>query len=556
MISVGARRNDMTTRIGLRPGRTAVHGARSNAGVRIAPVIVAAAVIVHALAAWLARPTGFLTGQDDAEYAILARSLRSGAYRELHRVGEPIHAQYPPGYPALIASWSAAAGERYDRLVLLNVALSAAMLLVLRRGMRARGFGEVEATGSVVVLAVNPTLVALAGSVRSEPAYLLLGMACLLALARESPSRRALVAAGVLAIAAALTRSIGVTLLAAVGTHWLLEHRWRVVAAFAIATALTVGAWLSWTALAPEQHIGTSYVADLRAGAGSVDWAPGPLHRIPDNVSWYARIGVPWVLAVPTVRGTVLDNAVAIALLGLLGALGVWTLLRRWRPAALYLLFYGGLLAVWLWRLDRFVAGLLPVLVAALLVGGAAAAERMRVRRRWLVPTAVALVLAVGGAVRTGAAVGRAWHCEHGGALPDRSCVTVDQASFFDAIRWTRASAAEDAVFLTAKSAPFWLYTGRRSLSYESASRADPTSLLAYLRAQGADYVLLTALEHGEPSQLAPRLAAICERLELVERFPPNGYLFAVPPQQPPSADGAACAALADYLRANEGRVF
>ena len=42
--------------------------------------IAIAAIVAHVLAAWLVRPTGFLTGQDDAEYSILARSLRAGGY--------------------------------------------------------------------------------------------------------------------------------------------------------------------------------------------------------------------------------------------------------------------------------------------------------------------------------------------------------------------------------------------------------------------------------------------------------------------------------------------
>jgi hypothetical protein len=521
---------------------------------RIVTVIVAVAVGVHVVAAWLARPMGFMTGQDDAEYVILARSLRSGGYHELHRAGEPIHAQYPPGYPAMIAAWTALVGDEFDRVVLLNLGLSAAMLLVLRRVMLKRRFGEVEATGSVLVLAVNPSLVGLAGSVRSEPAHMLLALGCLLALGAPRPTRRSLVIGGALAIAAALTRSIGAALLAAVAAHWLLERRWKAVAAFAVAAGVTVGAWLVWTALAPGQYVGSSYVADLRAGTAGVTWAPGPLRRIPDNVAWYARTAVPWALAIPTVRGTVLDNAASLLLLILLGSLGLWTLLRRWRPAALYLLLYAGVLALWLWRVERFVVGLLPLIVPAVLMGGTALGALVRLRRPWLVPAAIALVLLATGAVRTADAVADARRCDRTATLPDPACMTADQASFFDAIRWTQARADEDAVFLTAKAAPLWIYTGRQSVSFHAAARADTAALIPFLQELGTDYILLTVLDEAEPRRFAPRLAAVCDRLALEATFPPNALLFSI--RTGASSNGDACTALARYLRDNEGREY
>jgi 4-amino-4-deoxy-L-arabinose transferase-like glycosyltransferase len=533
-------------REGVRPGSIA----------RAARWIALVAIVVHMFAAWFARPPGILTGQDDAEYVILARSLRGGGYQELHRVDAPVHSTYPPGYPALLAAWGAVTGDDFDALVVLNVVLSAAALLLLRRALLRRGFDETVATGSVVVLALNPALVAFAGSVMSEVPYILLTTLCLLLLADDDPRTRSLALAGAAAILAALTRSIGITLLGALGALWLIERRWKPLGALVAASALTVGVWLLWTVLAPEQYLGTSYVADLRAGATKSSWSPGPLLRIPGHIAWYARAGVPWTLAIPTVPGTVIDNAVVVALLALLGGVGVWTFVRRWRLAALYLAAYGGLIAVWLWRTDRFAIPLLPLIVPALLVGAHELAVLLKIRRPWLLPTACALFLATAAGLRTGGAVAAALRCDRSAVLPDAECLTPDQASYFAAIRWIRDNTADDDVLLAAKSAPLWLYAGRHSVGYGTALSGDTTTFVPFLRDNGVDYVLLGVLEQNEVWQLAPLMAGVCGNFTLEATFPPGTYLFRLPAEGEAVPAGAACAAVSDYRTTNGSRRF
>ena len=58
---------------------------------RVLVGIVALAVGLHAVAAWLARAIGLLVTQDDARYILLARTLRSGAYHDLFTVDLPAH---------------------------------------------------------------------------------------------------------------------------------------------------------------------------------------------------------------------------------------------------------------------------------------------------------------------------------------------------------------------------------------------------------------------------------------------------------------------------------
>src|SRR5262249_7587988 len=129
-----------------------------------------------------------LTGQDDAEYVLLAKALHSGVYTELWRADAPGHAQYPPGYPAILAAWGAVAGDRYNRLVLLSV-LSSVVTLVLIFSLVQRRFGTNIALGSVIILAVNPQMLSYSGSIASEGAYTALTLACLYCIDREASIR-------------------------------------------------------------------------------------------------------------------------------------------------------------------------------------------------------------------------------------------------------------------------------------------------------------------------------------------------------------------------------
>ena len=87
-----------------------------------------ALLLVHACLAWFARLPGILTGQDDAQYLLLARSLRHFGYHDIFQVGAPAHRLYPPGYPGFLAVWTTVVGERINLLVGANILLSVTAL--------------------------------------------------------------------------------------------------------------------------------------------------------------------------------------------------------------------------------------------------------------------------------------------------------------------------------------------------------------------------------------------------------------------------------------------
>ena len=97
---------------------------------------VIAAVAATWLTAW-SMPRDFRVGNyvDDAHYAVLAKSLRTGqGYRTLNLPGQPPETKYPPGFPLLLASgWDPARtdAENLDRLRSVNLWLVGAVAAAL-----------------------------------------------------------------------------------------------------------------------------------------------------------------------------------------------------------------------------------------------------------------------------------------------------------------------------------------------------------------------------------------------------------------------------------------
>lgn len=538
---------------------------------RLAFAAALALAALHGGLAWIAREPGVLTGQDDAEYMLLARSLLQGQYVDEFRVDTPLHRTYPPVYPAALAAWGTVAGRGFDSLVLFNVIVSSLAITLLFLILR-RIIGSPLALLVVALLAINPELIRYAGGIRSEPLFLLLALMTFAMLRRpdavrarpppETPSVRQaripnhaglLVAAIVTAMLAALTRSVGVTLIAALGLHWLVQRRWLLVGVPALFAVGVIGAWLAWTAAGAEQFIGSSYIAELQVLWTGTDW----IRPLPDRaIRWtgaYLVHSLPTVLAVPTIAGTWIDNVLLLGVSGVAGAIGLFVLLRKWRPAAIWLIVYALFLIIWLYQVDRFVVPVLPLIVTAIVAGAHRAGKRFG-RPATLGATAlVALILGTGALLGTRSFVRERASCDRSADYPDPSCISEDQRSYFEALRWIEANTPEDAVFLSAKPGALYLYTGRRTIGFDRAVAVDEKSFIGEIRGQGAGWILLGNLHVREPQRMASRLAANCGRVRLVAAFPPNTLLFALGGG---TTDGRACSAIQEYIAANGENSF
>jgi Dolichyl-phosphate-mannose-protein mannosyltransferase len=522
-------------------------------GARVSSSIAFILLIAHAVLAWLARTPGILTTSDDATYILLARSLRDFQYREIFRIDEPFHRMYPPGYPFLLALWSGIGGERFDWLVILSIASSVGTLAFLFSTIR-RLWGPRYALASLVALAVNPWLVEAAGAIASEAPFMFFQVLTLWTFSRDSnrPSMSAL--AGAAAIAAAMVRSIGATLIIAVGLCWLWRRRFTALTIYTVSVILTVGLWLGWASLNPEQAPGGgSYVADATAGMSEFGLWSIVVARTTSKFIY--PLYLYRMLPGADIPGTPVDGALGVLFVSsaLIAALPV--MLTSWPAAFLYLMAYGALLWIWPWPADRF---LIPVLVLAVplaIIGASRLVGWLRPGWAGTAAMVVAVVVALNGARTVAGVIERRGDCVPGAALPFRACLSDDQASFFSAVQYVRKSAPPDAVFLTGKRATLYYYTGRRAVSQTMALSQSPSDFLPFLRHHGVTHVLLLAVmpfSDGTPSASQPALGemlkANCEDLHLEASFPPGSFLFRVPSVGETPDRVAACGAVDVYL--------
>ena len=502
-------------------------------------------LLVYVYLTWQLRIPAVTTGNDDARYLHLAQAIAGFSYRELWVVGAPIHSHSPPFYPIILAVAGFLSGHRLDAYLIMNLVFVVTAFLLFFDAVR-RLWSPGLALLMLVMLVANPRLVQLGGSLMSEASYLALSALALWMPTRRSLDRKWMVAFGTAAILAALTRSAGISLLFAVLLLWIWERQWRALWIFSVAAGVSVGSWLVWTALAPhEVHGGKTYVADVLAGSADHGLLFTLWERVTTRLPTYLTRIIPWELPLPVVPGTVVDNVFWVLVLVGVGALGLASIWRRWKILALYLVAYGGLLALWTWMNGRFLAPIMPLMVVVLLAGADV------IRRRSNARLGIALGLALAGVVfLTG--IRANWErlrefsgCDRSAPLQSPGCFKPDQRSLFAATRFVAENTPDSTVVLTAKDAAFAYYSNRETIRPRAVLADDPAVFITRLAESGADYVFLgrnVAIEFGPYSA---SLRRACPSLELVESFPPWSLLFRLGSDVSPDTTSAACRALA-----------
>lgn len=527
-------------------------------------------ILTHVTLIWLARAPGMLTGQDDARYLVLGRAIREGVYRDLMWPGAPLHHMYPPGYPLLLAIWSAVGGEQFEWLLVLQVLVSATTLLLVFDATR-RAIGRPIALGVLAALAVNPALVESSGQIASEGSLALCFAIAFWATHAMAPGRRQVAVVLAATIAAPMMRSAGIVLPAAVTMYLLLQRRYRDAAVVGTISALGVGALLWWTLSDPVTVAGSSYAADLMympnqsaGSSGAPSFLIELLRRVKSNLVFYPTQGLPWILPTPTIAGTIADNVLFASLTSLAMIIGLARGVRQLPLAAWVVLATSGLLLLWPYQAPRFAVPLLPVMLPILLLGVATATASWKNTSRQLAVGVAVLVVAGTGLVRSIDAVRSRSTCRPPRSVGSYNCQSEEQVGFFQAAQYVRDSLGRDARVLSAKSEPLFVYSGKLTVPFLPLADLDSAGLWNALRRDSVDYVLLTALQSYERPRLAPRLAERCHELALVKWFAPHAYLFRLvrtPPletaPQPADrsvapSDSVACRAIARY-RADTG---
>ena len=510
-------------------------------------VLLAALLVGHGLLAWQLRARGVFTFGDDAMYLLLGRALQSFTYREAYYVGNPVAARFPPGYPAFLAVLTAPSGEHLGLVSFAGILVSIAGLVLLFDVVRRRWSTELALLVTAAA-AVNPVVLENAGSVLSETLYTTLTLASLWAADRavgrragREPGTRAAAAAGGLVIAAAMTRSVGVTLIGALGIHWLLRRRYRWLMVFGAAATVTVGAWLAWTVVAPAREVRRSYVDDavnVRVGDGSL--RSTMVARLKANIATYGAHSVIEQLALPLTRRTRLDNVGWGLAIGALLTIGLTSAWGRWNAVVWYLGAYGALLAIWAWPIERLLGPVLPLLVALIVIGAGVASSVLARTRRWLPPAIVAMALAGFALIEDTQLVTRALECDR--ARVD--CALPWQLDFVDAATYLASHSTPDARVITPKAGTLYYHSKRQALYWDEVVNLPLDSLDGFLRQERVSHIVTTPV-FSDGEKIVRLSRRDCARLDLVRAFSPQTLLLAVRPEgAPPVTESPACRAL------------
>jgi Dolichyl-phosphate-mannose-protein mannosyltransferase len=505
-----------------------------------------ALVLFHLALAWTARIPGIGWGEDDVAYISLGQELRHFGYREVQDVAAPIHARFPPAFPASIAVWGALFTDHVDALLAL-VALWSALGLIFFFDAARRAMGEQVALVTLALVVVNPGILRYAGRIMAEAQYLALSAIALWAMVREEEDTRFTVLAGAASIAAALTRTAGLVLVGALGVYWLWRRRYRTVVIYGACVLMTVGAWLGWTIMAPDAEHRRLYVADLGLNT-TVERHPlvNMVRRFPLRATRLFTRLLPASLALPTIPGTVIDNVVGVLVSLLLFAAGGIVLLRRWLAAAVYVVFYGGLLVLWRYAVDRFTYPVVPFFLLLLVAGCWQLTSRFGPRIRGVATALIAILVLAGSAGSDVPTVREALACDRADPAHDDACWTTEERAYLRAAQWARDSVPAGAIFFVNKERGFWYHSGHLTINQDRALEEDSASLAPYLRATGARYVVTTrvgtkSLQHGR------LVASACHDMVLVKDFEDGVALLRV--RDPDEAEDPRACAVVQWWR-------
>jgi hypothetical protein len=472
---------------------------------------LAAVHLILALLTFLPQPH---TGGDSAAYVTLGRSLlERGALLSLWDPAEPLHTQYPPAFPGMLALSMAIGLEPWTQLKFVIVLMSVAAVGLSFFWILGRK-RPLIALGATTILAFSPGVREQSQWILSDVPFWFLTMLAIWAFDRVAKGRRALFAVGVVAIVLAyLTRSAGLPLVLA-ATGWLtLRRRWKELAVFA-AAILPFALW--WWLRARSQG-GVDYVSQFWFVN---PYAPelgriGPLDffdRILENATKYVTIHLPILLTGTTGAIGLVVGAGALAT----ASYGWARRMRRPSLAELFLVLYSGLILVWpaVWSGERFLLPALPLLLYYAADGASRIAERVRNGAGMPVGVAAVIVVMLAAIPTQLDAVRFSSTCMYQYRGGDRyPCMVPAWRDFFDVAEWASASLPVGAPILSRKPRLFYVISaGHPGRNYPMTP--DPGELIRTANEAGARHLVFDHLDGLSQAYLVPallgRITAYC----------------------------------------------
>ena len=316
-------------------------------------------------------------GGDNATYLALAKSLlQHGTYTELWDPAQRSATLYPPLFPLVIATALAVGLETWMQLKLVTLCISAFGVAISVIWLR-RVSGQRVAIAGGAILAISPGILAQSTYVLSEGLFWVFTMLALWSLSHiqmlrpaasssidnaEMHRTRWLVAAAAAAGAAALTRSTGLPLIAAIGGVLVVRRRWRDAAIFSAITILPLMAWSIRGKLvgAPGYRSYVTMIDPYQPERGTIGVSEF-FQRILTNAMTYITE------MAPSLIWTADAMLRPVAIIMILFVIGWWLirLVRKPDVLEIWFLLYAGLLVIWpeAWAGERFVLALVPAFI-------------------------------------------------------------------------------------------------------------------------------------------------------------------------------------------------
>jgi hypothetical protein len=347
------------------------------------------------------------------------------------------------------------------------------------------------------------------------------------------------------ALAAFLTKTIGVAVVAAALGALLIRSRWRWAAVGTAASGLVTGTWLYYIRRAAESTIGNSYLRDLSVGYPS-ETAFGPTGRILRNTRYYLEEGLPELLALFMVPSSRLDNLVWAVVLVSAGLAGTIWLVRRWPMAALALPGMAFILLLWPWGITRLAIPLIPLGITGIVIGAMVGGRHLggpRVGRA----ASVAIVMALGLSVPIRLHRDSTWmrQCPRPDPYVAASpCTSPMERALVAGARRAEAHLPAVAVIATTKPPVVYWFSERRTVPLRLLGTATASTLVAEMRRVGATHMLLARMHPVEYRDLAAAFEGACQDLTEAAAVPGPAVLLA--PRTAGEPD--ACAAIRAVL--------
>ncbi|MCC6319638.1 MAG: glycosyltransferase family 39 protein [Gemmatimonadaceae bacterium] len=434
---------------------------RARVDVRVAlPLVLALATAVSVVLSIGPWPVGVF--QDDGIYAILARSLAEGeGYRYLNLPGAPWATHYPPGYPVLLAILWRIAPPFPESVVVFKLA-NAGLLGIATVGTwvltgRA-GLGTAARALTTLLFTTCAPLVLLGVMVLSEPLFLAMLFPALLLAERvvDRGTWRDALAAGAMAGAVGLVRTLGACLVPGLVLVLLVRRRWSAAAGALVGAALVLAPWHIWTAT----HAGGVPVV-LAGKYGSYGAWFGDAARA-EGASWMIEVVLANARQLVSETWAHTSTALLSPVARVAATLGVAILLvtgarigmRRLPVTTVFTFGYLVVVLAWPFAPARFLWGIWPVIGVLLGLGahaiGGAASRSIRV------PASVLVVALVVGYTRFNLqALQAGWWSQVQANVAQRARPLAE---------WVRANTRPGDVLATDDDALMYLYTGRRTV--------------------------------------------------------------------------------------------